>query len=882
MSLNKNSTRLRAIMCSLSLTLGATHVPAVAQEQAPQPENQVNFEEDRYLPHVDVASDEVVDRLVIRFQQNMDLLTEERKMAVVDEILKEHAPDTTVEAGKYAHNGDMVVQLSKPIVGADKINALRGHLESKAEIYHADIDKFIRITPTMTHEQRQLIQSSAKMSAMAAPNDTDYPYQWYLNGPEAKGANVIKAWDLGYKGASQNIAIVDSGITDHSDLNSKVIQGADMLWDSSMSRDHDGRDNDPQDEGDWVTYNQCGQNDPADSVWHGTHVAGIAAADTNNSKGVAGVAPDAKIQPIRALGACGGYTSDIADGIAWAAGKTISPHLKGTDSPTFTYTNPNPSKVINLSLGGDGTCGTITQDAIDYANSVGAVVLIAAGNENEPSAGKSPANCKNVLTVGATGPEGYRSTFSNYDAPYATQVVDFGAPGGNMAPNGWNNEPINPEAGIYNTVNTGATVPVSESYDMMQGTSMATPLVAGVVAMMLDANPALKWNDVERILKSTAYAYETEPRYIDPDNGMERNAPYKTEGLGAGIVDAYAAVCQAMTEGGKSCTQAVTTTPATTAPATTAPATTDPATTVNTTTTFTTTVTSTSVATVTAPAQTVTATVEPAPQTTTVTETAPVETMTVGVPTTVVVTTTENGVPSTVTETTTVPSTVTAAPVTTVITEPSTVVVTTTENGVPSTITETATATNTVTAAPVTITQTDTVPTTITTTLPVVTEPAVTVTETAPVATETQVEVTTEPAVTVTQVVPTTITTTNNGTPTTVTTTAPNVEVTEVATETVTSTTTVQEAPVTVTTTPGAPAPAPGDSGSSTSGLWFLPLIFGGVFGLIAHFFAPNLFGNQDNGSSTQAGFAGIFAGLAGILARIFNVGGADGSTQLG
>jgi serine protease len=231
-------------------------------------------------------------------------------------------------------------------------------------------------------------------------------------------------------------------------------------------------------------------------------VAGTIAAKTNNGVGVAGVAYGAKVVPARVLGRCGGYTSDIADAIVWASGGTV----------TGVPANANKARVLNLSLGGTGACDTTTQNAINSARSRGAVVVVAAGNSNVNASNASPANCAGVIAVAATGRSGGKASYSNYGAN-----VDVAAPGGDYG------------AGILSTLNSGTSTPASDSYASYMGTSMATPHVAGVAALMLSANPNLTPDEVEARLKSTARAF-----------------PAACSGCGAGIVDAAAAVNAAL------------------------------------------------------------------------------------------------------------------------------------------------------------------------------------------------------------------------------------------------------------------------------------------------------------------------------------------------
>ena len=230
--------------------------------------------------------------------------------------------------------------------------------------------------------------------------------------------------------------------------------------------------------------------------------AGTIAAKTNNGTGVAGVAPAAQLIHARALGCGGGYNSDIADAIAWSAGVAVS----GVPA------NAHPAKVLNMSLGGLGSCGTTTQNAIDAARAQGAVVVVAAGNSNADVTKYNPANCKGVVTIAATGPTGARAPYSNKGP-----AVDLAAPGGDMSRGN--------SAGILSTLNDGGASPGSDIYQFYQGTSMATPHVAGVAALMLARNGNLRPDEVESILKSTVRAF-----------------PVACNGCGKGIVDAAKAV----------------------------------------------------------------------------------------------------------------------------------------------------------------------------------------------------------------------------------------------------------------------------------------------------------------------------------------------------
>ena len=385
----------------------------------------------------------------------------------------------------------------------DQVEALSAELMNLPEVEYAEPDS-IRY-PVLT------------------PNDTDYAVQqWNLYGPW--GINAEAAWDITTGNSNVVIAVLDTGIVDtHEDLNDRVVNGDDATYPGFdfidldyfggsylplTANDTNGIDSDANDPGDWVTaaessqvggfFQGCGESA---STWHGTHVAGIIGAESDNGIGVAGIDWNARILPVRVLGKCGGYISDIADGMRWAAGLTVS----GVPA------NLTPAKIINLSLGGDGACSTTEQNAINAATTAGAVVVVASGNENYDLdvTQSSPANCNGVITVGATDENGERSSFSNYGS-----TVEISAPGDN----------------IYSASDSGLTVPDNDNaYVDKSGTSMAAPHVSGVLGLMFDANPFLTPAHASAILQSTAKDF--------PGGGT-----CNTSDCGAGIVDAAAAV----------------------------------------------------------------------------------------------------------------------------------------------------------------------------------------------------------------------------------------------------------------------------------------------------------------------------------------------------
>lgn len=360
------------------------------------------------------------------------------------------------------------------------------------------------VTEIMTKDSSvEYAEPDRMMHALFTPNDTRYSEQWDLYETTA-GMRLPAAWDKS-TGSGITVAVIDTGYRPHADLKTNIVTGGgyDMISDATVSGKSGGRQPDATDPGDWTTAGQCYSGSPAsNSSWHGTHVSGTIAAMTNNSSGVAGIAYNAKILPVRVLGHCGGYISDIADAITWASGGTVS----------GVPTNATPAKVLSLSLGGGGACDTTTQTAINGARSRGAVVVVAAGNENQDASNSSPANCSGVIAVAAVNRSGGRAWYSNYGS-----IVSVAAPGGDTSSSQSN--------GILSTLNTGTTTPGSDTYAFYQGTSMATPHVSAVAALMFAKNPKLTPDDIKSKLQSSA-----------------RPFPSTCSGCGAGIVDASAAV----------------------------------------------------------------------------------------------------------------------------------------------------------------------------------------------------------------------------------------------------------------------------------------------------------------------------------------------------
>ncbi len=325
--------------------------------------------------------------------------------------------------------------------------------------------------------------------------------QWYLTDPTG-GINAPAAWDLTQGSSTTTIAVIDTGILEHSDLAGRLLPGYDFIGadaDGSFdtANDGDGRDSDTRDPGNWITAAESGRGNfsgcpnAVASDWHGTHVTGIIAANANNDD-VAGINWFAKILPVRALGKCGGYASDIIDGMRWAAGIAVN------GAPP----NNNPAKIINLSLGipADATppsCTQSLQDAISDVVARGATVIVAAGNDREDSINALPANCAGVISVGASLKNGqFASDYSNFGP-----LVTVSAPGGVITDSASDVG----QNGMLSLNDRGTTTPLNDnSMAVLFGTSFSTAVASGVASLLLDINRNLTPSQIKAILQSTS------------------------------------------------------------------------------------------------------------------------------------------------------------------------------------------------------------------------------------------------------------------------------------------------------------------------------------------------------------------------------------------
>lgn len=367
------------------------------------------------------------------------------------------------------------------------------------------------------------------------PNDPLYgSRQWNLQPPSRGnegGANLPGAWDVARgeiaPGQGVVVAVIDTGLRPHADLAARLLPGYDFVSDADIANDLDGQwDSDPSDPGDWIsirdsesaTFSGCALST---SSWHGTMMAGTIAAVMGNNLGLAGIAPGARLLPVRVFGKCGGYLSDVITGVYWAVGLEL-PSLP--DLMRAPPVNPYPARVINLSMAAEGSCSSAFQEAVDRARGKGAVVIAATGNHNGQATDQGlsqPANCQGVIAVTAHTRRGDLASYANA-SPSTTLSAPGGGPGLQLLASDGDS--------ITSLGNSGLTSPLADSYEQVRGTSIATAHVSGVAALLLGLQPTLSPDQVRTVLTRSARAYPA-------------NSYCTMQAIcGAGMLDAEAAV----------------------------------------------------------------------------------------------------------------------------------------------------------------------------------------------------------------------------------------------------------------------------------------------------------------------------------------------------
>lgn len=342
------------------------------------------------------------------------------------------------------------------------------------------------------------------------PSDPLIANQWYFLSAEPAATHTDEAWDITTGNATTVVAVLDTGVRpDHPDLAAKIIlkndmlPGYDFISDARVANDGDGPDPDASDTGDWIDSTDRSTSFFANctatsSSWHGTRVSSLIGAVSNEGAGMAGAGWTTRILPVRVLGKCGGFDSDIIDGMRWAAGLPVD------GAPT----NETPANIINLSLGGDDACSAAYQSAVDEITARGALIVASVGNDGiDPG---TPANCDNVLGVGGIRHVGTKIGFSNLGPG-----TDISAPGGNCVNNGPPFTDASPCVyALQVAIDTGSTSPVAPGYtDKVTrpnfGTSFSAPLVAGAAALMHSVNPQLTPDQFSTLLQESASPFPT-------------------------------------------------------------------------------------------------------------------------------------------------------------------------------------------------------------------------------------------------------------------------------------------------------------------------------------------------------------------------------------
>jgi serine protease len=441
----------------------------------------------------------------------------------IDEFVQHLSAFSSLELQVHRVMSGAAVVVSTQLPNEISRSVLMSKLESSAHVKSVSLDA--------------VVKPSAKMDESSVLYE-----QWQLTSNlEHKSAlNMQPAWDLTQGSPDVVVAIIDTGIHyDHPDLLGRVLPGYDFVSPMSDSvedgihvpseleflraNDGNGRDADATDPGDAVDQHTMERFASlgvdcllSNSSWHGTAMASIVAANANDGIGMTGIDWHAKILPVRAIGKCGGRRSDLLDAIRWAAG------VKDPALPE----NPHPARIINLSLGIDDLCTAADQHAINEATAAGAVIVAAVGNNgrNTDAQPSSPSHCRDVIGVMAVDRHGFRAEYSNVG-----RDADIAAPGGDAT---------DPKFGIKVATNQGyAESTALHSYRQSTGTSVATPHVSGVLALMLSLKPTLTNQELQALLLDNISTF-TEAA-LASDNEQQACTP---ELCGSGILNAGAAI----------------------------------------------------------------------------------------------------------------------------------------------------------------------------------------------------------------------------------------------------------------------------------------------------------------------------------------------------
>lgn len=480
-------------------------------------------------------------RVIVKFKAGSALMRAQSATGVSS--APQHAQALSTRLGLALRDGRAIAPRLQVVKGSGlSSQELANRLAAQSDVEYAVVDGRKRVLATRPDDPLYL---------NAAATQTPMTGQWYLQTPTStlvSAINAEAAWAITTGKPTVVVADLDTGVRfDHPDLASKLLPGYDFIHDSGTANDGSARDTDPSDPGDYVTSADvgvvagCTSDDVTSSSWHGTQTAGLIGAATNNGVGMAGIGRDVMVLPLRVLGKCGGYNSDIIAAMYYAGGLTNATYTSGLPS------NPNVARVINMSLGSAGTCDAAYQDAVNQLINAGVTIVVAAGNDGLTVG--TPANCSGVIAVAGVSHSGTKVAYSDLGS-----AVTISAPAGDgLNTNGSWRYPI------LTTSNTGDTTPVSgaagakytsgSSSDASLGTSFSSPLVAGTAALMLSANASLTPAQVMSALQSTARAFPSTgagagvSACTAPTSVAQYHECYcTTSTCGAGLLDAGAAV----------------------------------------------------------------------------------------------------------------------------------------------------------------------------------------------------------------------------------------------------------------------------------------------------------------------------------------------------
>ncbi|HEY6512132.1 MAG TPA: S8 family serine peptidase [Burkholderiaceae bacterium] len=489
-------------------------------------------------------------RVIVKYKAEGTLMRESALSARdPNGVAVQHAARLSQRLGVALRDGHAIAPRTQVLRASNLSSAaLVARLQADPDVEYVEVDERVRITD---------VPNDPRYPGGQPLNVTPTAGQWYLRPPSGQFVSAIDAqgaWDTTTGSPAIVVAVLDTGVRpDHPDLAGKLVPGYDFVVaddDGSFTsaNDGNGRDADPSDPGDWVTQADLdgalrGQGCQLDdSSWHGTQTASLIGAATHNGTGMASVGRNVRVMPVRVLGKCGGFMSDVIAGMYWAAGITIPAQTSaGLDLGTAPA-NPFPAKVLNLSLGSSTTtCGPSYRDAVNAVVAAGASVVVSAGNAG--LAVGQPANCAGAIGVGGLRHTGTKVGFSDVGA-----AISISAPGGNCV--NLDGPCLFP---ILAAINSGTNGPgantYSDSFNISVGTSFSAPLVAGAAALMLSVNPTLTPTQVRSILRSSARPFPTtggEPGTLTcqpPGTTPQLVECYcTTSTCGAGMLDVAAAV----------------------------------------------------------------------------------------------------------------------------------------------------------------------------------------------------------------------------------------------------------------------------------------------------------------------------------------------------